>query len=353
MSAGERVRAAVIGCACAAWWIAAAHAHAQERVTLAYAASDAEAADLEHTLSSALDLPELRCELSRVAAVNARGLLDPVPGAEPALARIWVDVTGSERAVIYVVDRSWTHTYIRTLLRAQGNAALDHAQIGEIVRSAVQALQEGAVIGIARAQLIVPETRAPRAEPIVAATPPPERERFWVGAGLSYAIGLRADGAAIAHGPGAYGYALAALGAVRFGGLLALQYQPHRIAHAGTVARLDTLALRAGPLFETPLGRAFNVQLGIAFGSDLVHIDPESDASGVTPDRAHWAAFPLVEALAGARVPVTSAFELLFALVVDADLVDTRYVIRSGGDTKVVEDPWAVRPALRVGLGFH
>ena len=60
-------------------------------------------------------MPELRCELSRVAAVNARGLLDPVPGAEPALARIWVDVTGAERAVIYVVDRSWTHTYIRTL----------------------------------------------------------------------------------------------------------------------------------------------------------------------------------------------------------------------------------------------
>jgi hypothetical protein len=353
MSAGERVRAAVIGCACAAWLIAPAHVDAQDRVTLSYAASDDEAADLERTLSSALDLPELRCELSRVATVSARGLLDPVPGAEPALARIWVDVTGAERAVIYVVDRSWTHTYIRTLLRAQDNTALDHAQIGEIVRSAVQALQEGAVIGIAREQLIVPETSAPHTEPAVTLPPESKSDRFWLGAGLSYSIGLRADGAAIAHGPGAYGYALAALGAVRLGGMLALQYQPYRIEHGGTAARLDTLALRAGPIFETALGRSFNVQLGLAFGSDLVHIDPESDASGVTPDRAHWAAFPLVEAIVGARVPLTSAFELLVALVADADLVDTRYVIRSGAGTQVVEDPWPVRPALRVGLGFN
>jgi hypothetical protein len=331
--------------------VAGTAVHAQtERVTLAYAADDAEAADLERTLSSALDLPELRCELSRVAAVNARGLLDPVPGAEPALARIWVDVTASERAVIYVVDRSWTHTYIRTLLRASGNPALDHAQIGEIVRSAVQALQEGAVIGITRAQMLEPEVQS---APAVSSPPPAQRERFWGGVGLSYAIGLRADDAAIAHGPGAYGYALAALGAVRLGGMLALQYQPHRIARGGAEARLDTLALRAGPLLESALGTAFNVQLGLAFGSDLVHIDPESDASGVTPDHAHWAAFPLVEATAGARVPLSGALELLVTLVADADLVDTRYVIGGGGRTTLVEDPWAVRPSLRVGLGFN
>jgi hypothetical protein len=334
--------------ACGALLLGAAQAHAErDHVTLAYAADDAEAADLERTLSSALELPDLQAELERVGAVNARGLLEPVPGAEPMLARIWVDVTSATRAVIYVVDRSWTHTYVRTLLRAPGNPALDHAQIGEIVRSAVQSLQEGAVIGIARMEEAASSVRL-----VAAPAPSSLPERSWFGGGLSYAVGLRADHA-LAHGPGAYGYALAAVSTLRLGGMLALQYQPHHIASGAAAARLDTLALRAGPLLECALSDTLNVQLGLAFGADLVHIDPQSDARGVTSDRAHWAAFPLIEAALGARIALSGAFELLVALVADADLVDTRYVVRGAAGTSVVEDPWAVRPALRVGLGFN
>jgi hypothetical protein len=265
-------------------------------------------------------------------------------------ARIWVDMTRGAHVVIYVVDHSWTHTYVRTLLRAPDNPALDHAQAGEIVRSAVQALQEGAVIGIARVQPSAPaQVAAPLAEQLPRA-PPPEGPGF--GGGLFYAIGLRADGAAIAHGPGAYGYALAPAGALRLGGALALQYQPHHIAAAGAGARLDTLALRAGPVLEGALS-ALAVQLSLAAGADLVHIDPDATARGLHADAARWAAFPLLEASIGVRAPLSRLLELLVALVADAELVDTRYVIRSGASATVIENPWNVRPSLRVGLGFH
>jgi hypothetical protein len=341
---GRRVRLV----ACAAWLCWAAHARAQDRVELAYASSDAEAPDLERTLASALELPGLRRDVRRVARVDARALLEPPPDAAAALARIWVDVTQASRAIIYVVDRSWTRSYVRTLLREPDNPALDHAQIGEIVRSAVQALQEGAVIGIARAE---PAAASPAPRPPVAARAA-ETAGAAYGGGLFYGAALRADHGALAHGPGVYGYALAPIGAFRLGAALALQYQPHHIARAGAGARLDTLALRGGPVLEAALGAALKLQLLLAYGTDLVRIDPDSDARGLRADAARWAAFPLIEAAIGVRAPIAPALELLVTLLADVDLVDTRYVFRTASATTVVEDPWSVRPGLRVGLGF-
>ena len=339
--------AALRGSVCAALLCGGRARAESQRVELAYAASDAEAPDLERTLANALDLDRIAPALRRVAAVDPRALLEPEPHAPPALAYIWVDFTRPERALIYVVDRAWTRTYVRALARSPNNAALDHAQAGEIVRSAVQALQEGAQIGIART---APARATPHPERAPPERPLPAR-RPQLGAGLSYALGPRAGGAELDQGPGAYSYVLAPAGSLRAGGIVALQYRLHRIESARASARLDTLALRAGPLLEIAPTHALRARISVGCGADAVHIDPQAGAS-VALDRARWVLFPLLTAALGISAPLSHESELLIDLVADIDLVDTRYVVRGGTAELVVENPWPVRPSLRVGVGF-
>jgi hypothetical protein len=333
---------------CAGFCASRAHAHAPgERVQVAYASRDTEAADLATTLRSAIDLPDISGEVQRVIQVDPRALIVAEPEPVAPLARIWVDLTGSDRALVYVVDRTWTRTFIRSIPRVPGNIALDHAQVAEVVRSAVQALQEGAVIGIAR------EPAPSRAAPEQAAVPAsPARDRgAWFGGGVLYAVGLRASGE-LGQGPGLYGYGLGRLGEFGLGGVLTLQYQPHRASGAGVEARLDTLALRAGPLLEFVRTSALAPRIAIAVGADLVHIDPEVRATQVAAGDAHWAAFPVLSASLGLRAQLTRDVELSVALAADLDLVDTRYVVSGASGVRVVEDPFRVRPALVVGVGF-
>lgn len=343
--------AALALCGASAWiGLDTPHTRAQspgERVRVAYASRDAEADDLATTLQSAIDLPQVTGDVQRVAQVDPRALIVVEPELVAPLARIWVDLSGSERALVYVVDRSWTRTFIRSIPRVPGNVALDHAQVGEIVRSAVQALQEGAVIGVARAPL--PPSAPP---PRPAREPVHEPDRgAWFGGGPLYAVGLRAEGE-LAQGPGLYGYALGRLAEVGFGGVLTLQYQPHRASGPGVDARLDTLALRAGPLLELTRSRRLAPRISIAGGADLVHIDPDARAMQIAADGAHWAAFPVISATLGLRARLTRDIELWVALAADLDLVDTRYVLSGPSGVRVVEDPFRVRPALLVSFGF-
>jgi hypothetical protein len=325
-----------------------------EHVVAAYAAPDAEANELELTLQSALDLPALTHELRRVAAVDARALIIADPSAPEALARIWVDFARDGKAFVYVVDRSWTRTYIRSLPRTPGNTALDCAQVGEIVRSAVQALQEGAVIGIAiehaEAQLSSGEAPSVAPAPAPAAAPHGTRARF--GFGASYAVALRASGE-LSHGPGLYAYALAQGDNVAIGGMLSAAYRPHRIEGQGLEARLDTVALRAGPVLELGARRTLAPRVAILGGVDLLHLDPSAHGDAVDAGAERVLAYPMLAVLAGLRARLTRDVELMIDFALDVDLVDTRYVRDANAGPRVVEDPFAVRPALQLDLGFY
>jgi hypothetical protein len=350
--AGARC-ALVIARACACLSFAAALSPAlarAERVQVTYAAADADADDLAQTLRSALDLPDLQSDVNRVELIDARALLVAVPETTRPLARIWVDLGRDARAFVYVVDRSWTRTYVRSIPRTD-NAALDCAQLGEIVRSAVQALLEGAVIGIAierTAQATDTDAGMPvRATPTASAV----RREAVLGFGALYAVGLRAKGE-LAQGPGLYGYALARLGEVGLGGMLTLAYQPHRVTGQGAEARLDTFALRAGPLLEFAHGDRLAPRVMVAGGADIVHLDPLARADDVEPVRSRTLAYPMLALMAGLRARLTRDVELLAALTLDIDLVDTRYVRDLRAGTRVIEDPFRARPSLLLCLGF-
>ena len=336
--------------ACACLLFAALPVRAADRVQVAYAATDREADEVALTLRSALDLPALQVDLRRVSSVDPRALLVAVPETTRPLARIWVDLNRDGRAFVYVVDRSWTRTYVRSLPRTADNFALDCAQVGEIVHSAVQALQEGAVIGLAieRPPRVVDEA-AP--SPDAAVRPPRSASHGQLGGGASYSIGPRASGE-LAQGPGLYGYLLAPLGAVRLGGLLALAYQPHRVTGQGAQARLDTFALRAGPLLEFAHDNRLAPRVMLAAGADIVRLEPTASAADVEPVSARTLAYPMLSLMAGLRAHLTHDVELLVALALDVDLVDTRYVRDLRDGTRVIEDPFRVRPSLLLCLGF-
>jgi hypothetical protein len=357
MKRGARSRAAQLLASLAIAGSALARARADQPpaardfVRVAYAASELEAGALEQTLASALRLPGLEHELRRVPLVDPQALLVPQHEQPAPLARIWVDLTGTERALVFVIDRSYAHVYIRELTRA-ANPALDQAQIGEIVHSAVQALQDGAVIGIARAELrVVP----PPANAVGARSEPFDsgQARMRLGAGLLYGLGLRASGAALAQGPGLYGYALRDAQGLGLGGLLTAQYQPIRIAGANARASLDTLALRAGPLLEGRLDSRWALRASLGLGADLVWITPSAANASVVSDAGHFAAFALLEAALGVRARLSEHLELLASAAVEVELIDTRYVVRGPSGLVAVQDPFPVRPWLLIGVGFY
>jgi hypothetical protein len=94
------------------------------------------------------------------------------------------------------------------------------------------------------------------------------------------------------------------------------------------------------------------LRAGLAAGVDLVHIAPSAKNGGVLADESRLATFAMLEAAVGVRARLSDHLELLASAAVEVELVDTRYVVQSVGGLAVVEDPWAIRPWLLLGIGF-
>lgn len=329
-----------------------AHAQSEQRVYLSYAASDDEALALADTLASALQLPGIITRLTRVPEVDARSIVRAPAADALALACIWVDLREARRASVYIVERSGKRVFVRSLERAPDNRQLDHAQVGEIVRGAVQALLQGAVIGIATPQPLAQAGELP-AQPARADAEPTPRVTF--GAGVLYAAGLQAQAADVTHGPGVYVFLLRAVAhpeSLAWGGLASARYASHRMARADVSARLDTLMLRAGPACDVPWSARTGLRLSLGLGVDLVALAPDARGSAGRADSSRTLAFAMLQLGAALRHRPTRDIELSISLLLDVDAVDTRYVLQRGAQQVNVEDPWRVRPSLALGFGF-
>jgi hypothetical protein len=370
-------------------------------VRVVYAASDELAAELEPTLRNESRAPGARVTVRRTAAIDPTELL--MLGAEGAgtLARIFVDMTRPHRAWVFVVGRDSSRIFARSLPRA-GGSAVEVAQIGEVVRSSVQALALGAQVGLsppAQLNASAPAARpvessrattAPRsprataasrvpganAAPLTAATlharssaargsdaataaaPAAADEGaadvHWL-AGLLYGIGLRSSGGELAHGPGLYAGLRFGRAQLRPGGLVSAQFEPRRIARPGVSAQLSSCVLRAGPALDWTLGARSALGFALFAGAELLRASVQISRADwvVASDQAAIAALARLGAQVSFHLRAAEHLELALSLVGDVDLVDTRFVVRSQQGDAIIDRPWRVRPSLVLALGWY
>jgi hypothetical protein len=373
-------------------------------VRVVYAASDEIAPQLEQTLRSESRLPGARASVERSSAIDPSALLSLSAEGSSALARIFVDVTRADRAWVFVVGRDSSRLFARSLPRV-GSAVVDVAQIGEIVRSSVQALAAGAQVGLSpppdaavsavRAEEApaadlpptatgpspprpdgAPFTTAPKAyrrrpPPLAAPASVPEwdaaaaarvpaSERVapsatqWL-AGLLYGVGMRSSGGELAHGPGVYTGLRFGQSELRAGGLVSAQFEPRRIARPGVSAQLSSCVLRAGPLLDWTVGSHAALGFALFAGAELLRASVQTSRSDwiVDPGQASVAALARLGAQLSFQLRAAEHLELAVSLVGDVDLVDTRFVVRSQLGDAVVDQPWRVRPSLVLAVGWY
>lgn len=308
-----------------------------EIVQLVFAASEPDAEEVRSALASALELEGISCSIAKIAHIDAHAPVTPKPEPVQPLARIWVDFTGA-RVLIYVADRGWERLYVRSFARAVAQTAVDAAQAAEIVRAAVEALRDGAVIGVARPTLppaVVNEERKVSERAVSASM------------GAFYGVGMAAS-QRVAHGPGLFARVVGR--ASPWGAVALVQVVPRVVTSTAVTTRLDTLALRLGPALQFPWSSHGALLLHGAFGANLVRVAPEPQAGLVTAD-VRILRLAVGQLGLGVRYRTLNHAELWLSALLDVDFSNTRYVVRRGADLQTIETPWTFRPSLALGAG--
>jgi hypothetical protein len=274
-------------------------------------------------------------------------VITPRRGAEPRLARAWVDLSTPERATIYLVDRDWARVLVRHVQTMAGHEEIAREAIGHILETAVDALAHGAQIGIANQQALANATPDSLvARPASPHVPPPHWEL-----GASYEGEIDAPGV-LANGPAASFYIGASRGAVRPGGWLIAQYRlPLTFDSAPLGVRLDGGGLRALATTDFEIGKRAALRFGVGPGVDLVRMTPRVEGRPGTQLGSDQT-FALVIGRVSAAMVASLSTHLEFSLTVSCDIdpSGTRYSATVDGADQTVLSPWAVRPAISLGL---
>ncbi|MBK8234056.1 MAG: hypothetical protein IPK74_00735 [Deltaproteobacteria bacterium] len=323
---GLRVRLVVAG--------PAAHVDAAREVLLELLGRVEPALVLEFVPGEELDLDEI---------VARR------PDARDALAFVYVDLRRSERLVL-IADGP----YARILVRRLGSGEFDEAareEIAAIVTAAVEALVDGAQIGIARPSQLEDPVVSPSKPPLASARAEPAprahrpvahvHRRWTLALAGAYRVQALAPAAplhALDLGVGTVSPSRVAFEAKAWAGAL-LPARPGEAAGvriAGASARAQ-LGVRVR--FTRRLSWLTAGGLGIAVLSVRVDDRPATVAAIPT---AHWRA--------GLSLQLAPRWSLGLVGHADLDLVDTRVVARPSG--RILFDPWRVWPGAALVIGF-
>lgn len=369
---GAGVRTACLAVGAASWlWLGSASGSAQadeplRRVDLVFAGDAIESSGLAPVLEELLGRIDVELRQGPLlVTLDPREVLRPDRTAAAALARIWIEI-GPERTTIYLVDADWERILIRHVPTAGALDEVGREQVAHIVQAAVEALLSGARIGFtrteARAELgLEPAIAEPTLEPTVETPAPPSPgdaeppSELGGDVHLGYGLQLFADGPSPRHGAMLLGTLLVGRSTPRLALAVGVDVWPST-SHEGAGARLDlrslTVRLEAGVDLELLEGTDLRVTGGLSL--DVTAIEPQAVAGSSTVVSSAWdAAAPMLGARVMVRQRIWRWISVVGALVLDVDLLDTRYVVAVGPRDETVVDPWLVRPALFVGVGGH
>lgn len=327
----------------ALFFFAASAAHAQD-VELRYGGPEDARAFLGPTIEELLAPIAVVRDEGRVDAIDPRTVVYAPEDPAPALARVWIE-RGRDRVTIFLADATWE----RILVRHVPAIELDEAareQVAQIVRAAVEALLEGARIGMtreeAREALDLPPPPPPPEDPSL--PPPPAGLRATGDVALGYLGQLFADET--------FRHAVALALALRLGdgsvrpviGAGADFWPTSSSYGAGLRLDLRTWTLRAegGVDIEPIEGTIVRACAGIAL--DITSVEPRAiDGSATRIANAYDALGPLLFVRAAIVQRIWDWIGVSGGVVIDLDPIDTRYVVRTRDGDATVLDPWIVR----------
>jgi hypothetical protein len=107
----------------------------------------------------------------------------------------------------------------------------------------------------------------------------------------------------------------------------------------------------AGPAYRLSERWALRALAGGGF--DVAHVAPRAGADATLHlEPATYRVSVLGTALLGAAFEASRSLRLTTLLGVDADALDTRYVVQAAGATRLVLAPWRARGLLTVGVDW-
>lgn len=342
--------------------VPAAAAELPPRVVDLVLAAEPEPAELlEQSVSELLHGIDVQVRSRVVETVDPREVVDPPPSPEPALARVWLEI-GEDRATIYLADAPWERVLVRRVPLEQGLDEVAREQLAQIIHTAVEALLAGARIGLARAEAreqLVDEPEpapppAPAPPPTPPAAPPPRGPALRLDVGVGWSLQLWADGPQVRNAP------LLEVSVV-IGELRVRPYvgasADYRWTRRSATQLVDIDLSGADVRFEAGLEMALTDRLSARVGGgvtlDVASVRPrERSGSPAVATSDSDVLTTMLSVRAGARYRVGDAFWIAAGLLVDLDLIDTRYVVLVSGRERVVLDPWSARPAPWLAAGY-
>ena len=343
-----------------------ARVHA-EPVSITIAGTDDNAAAMTAVVSELLVPLAVEPQFARVESINIAAIATPQQDARPALARVWLDMTGGERATTYVVDAPWERVLIRHVLVHGAVDEVTREELAHIVASSVEALLAGGRIGIERQKAfasVVPKPPPPPEPPLPPRPPPPvlaplpptapsdEPSPLRLGLGVFYELmTLGADGPLI-NGPGGALSLRHAAGSFQPGAVLTAQFRLPALAEMENVElELVGSALRLLAMGDLEFDSAFGLRLALGPGIDIDRVSPRlfGGVSGTVNDPSVEVS-AVARAAAAGRLRLTSrlAFEVLLAA--DVALTHRDYAVRIAGEQRTILDPSRLRPVASIGL---
>lgn len=298
----------------------------------------------------------LECESD--TSIDARVVVAWTQPGDRALARVWIDLHGDADATVYLLDVRSERILVRRVPKEGGVDEVVLEQLGQIVATSVEALQQGAVIGLARADAVaawaVPAPAPTPAPPRPQPTAPVRREQPLV---LELAIGWQLAAwsrqPSLLHGPVLAIAAADRRTRLRPGAMLAAQLVvPTGFSHPLVDATIDGWTMRAWARLDPRLGHgALALRTALGVGVDVLRTRPRAGAiAGAVPHVRLWDAHAVLSGSIGLDIAASTSLHVQLDALVELDLRDTRFVL--GDPPLVVFDPWRVRPGARVAFAF-
>jgi hypothetical protein len=326
----------------------------RHRVEVVLGGPDESTQAMQAILDELLGRLAVDVEYAHVEGIELHAVVTPREQAKSATARVWLDLTGSRRATVYLADEGWERILVRNLELTDGLDEVGREQLGHIVETSVEALLEGGQIGVTRVQAIEQLGVEPKPQSESEPAPPEPQEPPPAGGWVELGYQTQFWGGPVPayHGPMALAGLIGSGNRVRPGAFISAQYLTPATLETDLLAlRLQGGAFRLMAALAPKVSDNLALHVALGGGMDVIAVSPRSIDEGMaTPSRRYVVVFPEGQAEFGLWIALPRGFELRFAGVLGVDLIDGFYFVE--GAEQPFFDPWVVRPGLRVSLAW-
>lgn len=288
--------------------------------------------------------------------VVARRVTDPA-----VIARVWVDLSDPDAAHLFVADAASDHFLVRTVPAEEGHIEVEHEAVAQIIGFAVEAILDGAEIGVTRdvavRQILAQPAPAgvPQAEPGSSSVRPPASLRDSLSVELGALVGLRAygQGPAIGVGPGLlFAVGVSTSRVVRPLFILEVQYEAPANLQANEVAvRLESLGASLQGGLEARVGPRVFVRAAGGLGADALYAQPHAAAGSAFSARGpFWLAAAVATVRMGVEVVVARPVSLFVSAGCDVDLSGVTFPVSENEASEPNVVPWRAWPVASLGV---